>query len=110
MAGRARGKRAAVFGGLDIVYFNIGISTLGGIKATPHAIWRRVFHITQAALPLLEADGGDALYVSSLAALRTGPYPYVAHEASKAALCHLSRSVAIEYAAAACAPTQGCPA
>jgi len=102
--------RAAVssFGGLDILHYNIGISTRGGIADTTFQDWRRVFsinldaafHVTQAALPVLELDGGGSIvYITTLAAHLNGPYPYVGYETSKAALCRLSRSVAAEYAA-----------
>ncbi|QPC42662.1 SDR family oxidoreductase [Kaustia mangrovi] len=96
------------FGGLDILHFNIGISTRGGVEDTPFADWQRVFsvnldaafHLTQAALPVLERDGGGAIvYISTLAAELSGPYPYAGYEASKAALGRLARSVAAEYAA-----------
>lgn len=95
------------FGGLDILHFNVGISTRGGIADTSFEDWRRVFsvnidaafHITQAALPELEKGGGAIVYITTLAAHLNGPYPYVGYETSKAALCRLSRSVAAEYAA-----------
>ena len=48
-------------------------------------------YAAQATLPLIEADGGGALvFVSTLAAQRNGPYPYIGYETSKAALCRLS--------------------
>ncbi|WP_265516563.1 SDR family NAD(P)-dependent oxidoreductase [Nitratireductor luteus] len=96
------------FGGLDILHFNIGISTRGGVETTRFEDWQRVFsinvdaafHVTQAALPVLQRDGGGAIvYITTLAAHLNGPYPYVGYEASKAALARLSRSVAAEYAA-----------
>ncbi|MBO0347462.1 SDR family oxidoreductase [Roseibium sp. CAU 1637] len=95
-------------GGLDILHFNIGISTRGGIVDTALEDWRKVFavnldaafHVTQAALPVLEQDGGGAIvYITTLAAHLNGPYAYVGYETSKAALSRLSRSVAAEYAA-----------
>lgn len=98
----------SALGGLDIVHFNMGISTRGGIMDTAFADWQKVFsvnldaafHIAQATLPLLEESGAGALvFVSTLAAQRNGPYPYVGYEASKAALSRLSRSIAVEYAA-----------
>lgn len=98
----------AQLGGLDILHFNIGISTPGGVEITAFSDWQKVFavnldaafHCTQAALPLLEQDSGGAIvYISSLAGESNGPYRYVGYEASKAALQRLSKSVAIEYAA-----------
>lgn len=95
------------FGGLDILHYNIGISTRGGIADTTLEDWRKVFavnldaafHVTRAALPVLEQDGGGAIvYITTLAAHLNGPYAYVGYETSKAALSRLSRSVAAEYA------------
>ncbi len=100
-------KVSECLGGLDILHFNVGISTSGGIESTRFADWQKVFsvnldaafHVTKAALPLLEYGGGSIVFISSLAAKSNGPYPYVGYEVSKEALCRLSRSVAIEYAA-----------
>jgi NAD(P)-dependent dehydrogenase (short-subunit alcohol dehydrogenase family) len=94
-------------GGLDILHFNVGISTPGGVTDTSFEDWQRVFsvnldaafHVARATLPLIEANGGAFVFVSTLAAQLNGPYPYVSYEASKAALCRLSRSIAVEYAA-----------
>lgn len=113
MTDRAAAERAVAaavegFGGLDVLHFNIGVNTRGGAETTPFEDWRRVFdinldsafHLTQAALPALERDGGGSIvYISSLAAIRNGPYSYIGYEASKAALCRFARSVASEYAA-----------
>lgn len=94
-------------GGLDVLHFNIGISTPGGIDATTPEDWHRVFDtnlhaafaVTQACLPLLSEGGGAIVYISSIAGAANGPYRYIGYEASKAALQRLSKSVAIEYAA-----------
>ncbi|MCW2309036.1 SDR family NAD(P)-dependent oxidoreductase [Rhodobium gokarnense] len=94
-------------GGLDVLHVNIGISKAGGIEATSLDDWKAVFavnldaafQLVQAALPLLEEGGGSIVFVSSLAAVQSGPYAYVGYEVSKAALCRLSRSIAMEYAA-----------
>jgi len=107
-AGAAVARAEALWGGLDILHFNIGISRPGGVAETSEADWAEVFrvnldaafHVTRAALPLLERDGGGAIvYISSVAALRGGPYPYVSYEASKAALIRFAKTVAVEYAA-----------
>jgi NAD(P)-dependent dehydrogenase (short-subunit alcohol dehydrogenase family) len=106
-AAQAMAGAAREMGGLDILHFNIGISTRGGLEETGFADWQRVFavnldaafHVTQATLPLLEEGGGAIVYISSLAGEQNGPYRYVGYEASKAALQRLSKSVAIEYAA-----------
>ncbi|ETA53338.1 SDR family NAD(P)-dependent oxidoreductase [Ponticoccus alexandrii] len=105
-AAQGMAEAARAMGGLDILHFNIGISTPGGVEQTGFADWQKVFavnldaafHCTQAALPLLEQGGGAIVYISSLAGESNGPYRYVGYEASKAAVQRLSKSVAIEYA------------
>lgn len=95
------------WGGLDILHFNVGTSRPFGVMDTELDEWQQTFAtnvesaflLTKAALPMLERDGGGAIvYISSLAAIRGGPYAYVSYEASKAALCRFAQSVALEYA------------
>lgn len=95
------------FGGIDVMHFNVGISSQGGAAETSDEDWVQVFDInltsalrlTRAVLPAMRAqNSGVLIYVSSLAAVHSGPYSYVSYEASKAALCRLSRSVARENA------------
>ena len=99
--------RMAEAGGLDVLHFNIGTSVKGGVTETSPEDWSRVFdinlgaayHLTRAALPVMEAAGrGAIVYISSLAGIRSGPYSYVAYEASKAALQRMAQSVAREAA------------
>lgn len=94
-------------GGLDILHFNIGTSEPKGVEDTTLEDWRRVFSInlesafliTKATLAMLERDGGGSIvYISSVAAIRGGAYTYASYEASKAALCRFSLTVAMEYA------------
>lgn len=96
------------FGGIDVLHFNVGLSQTGGVTEIEDDDWNRIFEInltsamrlTRAVIPPMRAAGGGALtYVSSLAAVMSGPYAYTSYEVSKAALCRLSRSVARENAA-----------
>ncbi|MEZ5650739.1 MAG: SDR family NAD(P)-dependent oxidoreductase [Burkholderiaceae bacterium] len=96
------------WGGVDVLHFNIGISSRGGVAETEPAEWARVFEVNltaaylcaRAVLPDMKAQGKGALvFISSLAAARAGPYSYVSYEASKAALQRMSGSIAREYAA-----------
>lgn len=95
------------FGGLDVLHYNVGISQSGGVTEITDDDWDRVFQInltaamrlTRAVIPPMRAQGsGVCLYVSSLAAVISGPYAYTSYEVSKAALCRFSRSVARENA------------
>ena len=98
---------AGHFGGLDVLHYNVGISAPGGVTETTEESWAQVMEINlsgamrmaQAAVPGMRAQGDGALiFVSSLAAVMSGPYSYVSYEASKAALCRMSRSIARENA------------
>jgi NAD(P)-dependent dehydrogenase (short-subunit alcohol dehydrogenase family) len=100
-------RARALWGGLDILHFNIGTSRRGGVLAEAPEDWAAVFRVnldaavaaTRAVLPaLLAAGGGAIVYVSSIAAVRAGPYAYASYEASKAALNRFAVSVAVEYA------------
>ena len=98
----------AAFGGLDLVHFNVGISARGGVADADPAEWDRVmevnlraaFLVARAALPGMRARrSGAFVWVSSIAAVWSGPYAYASYEASKAGLCRLSRSIARAHAA-----------
>lgn len=98
----------ALWGGIDVLDYNVGISQQGGVLDTSDADWDRVFDInltgamrmTRAVLPMLRAQkGGSLIYVSSLAAVFSAPYSYVSYEVSKMALVRFAKSVAHENAA-----------
>lgn len=95
------------FDGLDVMHFNVGVSSQGGVLETSDEEWDRIFEInvssamriTRSMLPVMRKQRHGVLtYVSSLAAVFSGPYSYISYETSKAALCRLSRSVAMENA------------
>lgn len=97
----------SLWGGLDILDYNVGISQQGGVFDTTDEDWERIFDInltgamrmTRAVLPSLRAQGGGSLiYVSSVAAVYSGPYSYASYEVSKMALVRLAKSVARENA------------
>lgn len=108
-AGQLVAKTAtALWGGIDVLDYNVGISQQGGVLDTSDADWDRVFDInltgamrmTRAVLPMLRAQkGGSLIYVSSLAAVYSAPYSYVSYEVSKMALVRFAKSVAHENAA-----------
>jgi len=100
-------RAVALWGGLDIVQHVVGISVAGGVTDTAPADWDRVFAVNltsayltaRAAVPVMQASGGGALvFISSLAAHQSGPYSYVAYEASKAGVNRLARSIAKAHA------------
>ena len=98
----------ARFGGVDIVHYNVGISRPGGVADQTEEDWSTVFavnvdaafHVARAAIPVMRARGGGAfVFISSVAAVRSGGYAYVSYEASKAALNRLSQTIAVTHAA-----------
>lgn len=100
-------RMGALWGGIDILDYNVGISAPGGVLETRDADWQRVFEInlnaamrlTRATLPAMREQGSGAyVFVSSLAAIRSGPYSYVSYEVSKMALLRFAKSVARENA------------
>ena len=86
---------AAALGGIDALVYAPGIGPLARLADTDAATWRAVFDtnvtgaaiITAAALPHLTASGGVAVYLSSVSASLTPPWPGLgAYAVSKAAL------------------------
>ncbi|MFB9949697.1 SDR family NAD(P)-dependent oxidoreductase [Rhizobium puerariae] len=96
------------FGRIDVLHNNVGINAPGGAAEATEESWRRVMDVNltsafltcKAVLPIMERQGGGAIInISSLASIRWTGYPYVSYYASKAALNHFTRAIAIEYAA-----------
>uniref|UniRef100_UPI0039EFA73A SDR family NAD(P)-dependent oxidoreductase n=1 Tax=Bordetella sputigena TaxID=1416810 RepID=UPI0039EFA73A len=92
---------------LDILHNNVGIEYLGGPVDTPEEAWDRVHDVNlksvflacKEAIPLMERHGrGSIVNVSSTASLRYSGIPYLAYNSSKAALNHVSRIIARQYA------------
>ncbi len=96
------------WGRIDILYNNVGIEVRGGVIETSEADWGRVHDVNlksvflacKEVLPLMIASRrGVILNVSSTASLRWGPTEYISYHATKAALNHMSRIMARQYAA-----------
>lgn len=96
------------FGRIDILHNNVGIGSFGGPVDLPEDEWDRVLAVNlksvfltcKHVLPLMERQGsGVIINISSIASLGVGRYPFAAYSASKAGLDHLTRTVALEYAA-----------
>ena len=88
-------EAAAGLGGIDALVYTPGVGHLSRIEDTDFATWQRVFAtnvigasmVTAAALPHLEATSGVALYLSSVSASQTPPWPGLgSYAVSKAAL------------------------
>jgi NAD(P)-dependent dehydrogenase (short-subunit alcohol dehydrogenase family) len=94
----------AAFGRIDVLDNNVGIAELGGVVELTEAAWDRVMAVNlkgafltmKHVIPLMEREGGGSIInISSIAAIRYTGLPYYA---SKAALSHLARTTAVQYA------------
>lgn len=94
------------FGGIDALVYTPAIGPLVGLADTDAATWRRVFDtnvigaslVTAAALPYLLESGGTAIYLSSVSASLTPPWPGLgAYAVSKAALDKLVEAWRVEH-------------
>ncbi|HEX2216754.1 MAG TPA: glucose 1-dehydrogenase [Xanthobacteraceae bacterium] len=95
------------FGRVDVLDYNVGIAQVGGIVETSEADWDRVFAVNlkgafltlKHVIPIMEEQGGGSIItISSIAAIRYTGVPYVTYYATKAALSHLTRTTAAQYA------------
>jgi NAD(P)-dependent dehydrogenase (short-subunit alcohol dehydrogenase family) len=93
--GSAIEEAAAALGGIDALVYTPGIGPLMRLADTDADTWRRVFDTnvtgasvaTAAALPHLLESQGSAVYLSSVSASQTPPWPGLgAYAVSKAAL------------------------
>jgi NAD(P)-dependent dehydrogenase (short-subunit alcohol dehydrogenase family) len=96
------------YGCIDILDNNVGIAEVGGVVEVSEQEWDRVMAVNlksafltmKHVIPLmLESGGGSIINISSIAAIRYTGVPYSTYYASKAALSHLTRTTAVEYAA-----------
>jgi len=95
-------------GRIDVIHNNVGIEIPGDPVSTTEDDWDRVhavnlksvFMMCKYAIPHMERGGGGAIInVSSVASIRWSPVPYFSYHTSKAALNHMTRVIARQYAA-----------
>ncbi len=97
----------AAYGRIDILDNIVGIAEVGGVVEISEAQWDRVMAVNlksafltmKHVIPVMEAQGGGSIInISSIAAIRYTGVPYATYYASKAALSHLTRTTAAQYA------------
>lgn len=98
-------QAAAALGGVDAIVYAPAIGPLARLVDTDAETWRRVFEtnvtgaalMTAAALPHLRASAGRVIYLSSVSASLTPPWPGLgAYAISKAALDKLVEAWQVE--------------
>jgi NAD(P)-dependent dehydrogenase (short-subunit alcohol dehydrogenase family) len=104
---RATEATRARFGAIDVLHNNVGINAAGGPVETSEEDWDRVMAVNvkslfltcKCVLPVMAAQGrGSIVNISSIASTRWVGYPFVAYAASKAAVNHFTRAIAVQYA------------
>ncbi len=92
-----------IFGGLHILVNNAGIGFTGTVEETRYEDWQRLHRIDldsvflgcKHAIPLMRASGGGSIInISSIAGIIAG-HNFAAYNSAKAAVRHLSKSVAL---------------
>lgn len=100
-------EAVAAFGKVDILNNNVGILSVGGVVQTDESEWDRVYAVNlkscflsmkQFIPAMREQGGGSIINISSIASLRYTGVPYVTYSTTKAAMNHLTRTTAVEYA------------
>jgi NAD(P)-dependent dehydrogenase (short-subunit alcohol dehydrogenase family) len=95
------------YGRIDILDNNVGIAAVGGVVDVSEEEWDRVIAINlksaflamKHVIPVMERQGGGAIInISSIAGIRYTGVPYATYYATKAAMNHLTRTTAAQYA------------
>lgn len=105
---RALSETRSYFGGLHILVNNAGIGSVANVEDESFENWRRVHAIDldsvflgcKYAIPLIAASGGGSIVnISSISGIIAG-HNLAAYNSAKAAVRHLSKSVALHCARA----------
>jgi NAD(P)-dependent dehydrogenase (short-subunit alcohol dehydrogenase family) len=100
-------RTMALWGRIDVLHNNVGITEMGDPVAASEESWHRVMDVNATAvfltckhvLPhMLAAGGGAIVNISSTASLQINSYPYFSYYASKSAVNHMTRALAVQYA------------
>ncbi len=96
------------FGRIDVLHNNVGIVEVGGVVDLPEETWDHVLDVNlkscylamKHVIPVMVRQGGGSIInISSISSIRFTGVPYATYYASKAAMNHLTRVTAVEFAA-----------
>ena len=94
-------------GRIDILHNNVGIEAFGDLLELTEESWDRVHDVNlrgamlaaRAAMPhMIRQGGGSIINMSSIASRKWSPMQFLSYSTSKAALNHMTRVVARQYA------------
>lgn len=94
-------------GRIDVLHHNVGIEEFGELTEVTEASWDRVHAINlkgamltaRAVVPhMIRQGGGSIVNISSIASRKWSPMQFLSYSTSKAALNHMTRVVARQYA------------
>ncbi len=95
------------FGRIDVLHHNVGVEEFGELVDVTEESWDRV-HAINLKGPMLTArevvphmirqGGGSIINISSIASRKWSPMQFLSYSTSKAALNHMTRVVARQYA------------
>jgi NAD(P)-dependent dehydrogenase (short-subunit alcohol dehydrogenase family) len=97
----------AAYGRIDVLHNNVGIVANGNVVEASEDSWDRVHDINlksiflccKHVIPHMEQQGkGAIITISSTAGIRDMGVSYTSYSATKAAIIHLTRTIAIDYA------------
>ncbi len=94
-------------GRIDVLHHNVGIEEFGELTEVTEASWDRVHAVnlkgpmltSRAVVPhMVRQGGGSIVHISSIASRKWSPMQFLSYSTSKAALNHMARVVARQYA------------
>ncbi|MEN3284474.1 MAG: hypothetical protein V7607_5614 [Solirubrobacteraceae bacterium] len=95
------------FGSVDVLDNNVGIADVGGVVELAEDDWNRMIAVNLTScflamkhvVPVMERQGGGSIVnISSIASVRYTGVAYSGYYATKAAMNHLTRTTAVQYA------------
>lgn len=97
----------ALHGHINVLHYNVGIEVFGELVEVTEESWDRVHAInlkgamltSREVVPhMIRQGGGSIIHISSIASRKWSPMQFLSYSTSKAALNHMTRIVARQYA------------